>query len=89
MNEEVEKINNKIAELYTSIREEVNILNERLRELQDSCPHLTYESVYKSNTGNYDPSCDCYWVTVECLDCGKRMYFDSDKDPENYRKYGK
>ena len=61
-----------------------------LKELQDNietellsrqkeCKHKRIVYDYGANTGNYSPSDDCYWVTVECLDCGhSTTYYDHD-----------
>ena len=40
-------------------------------ELQDICRHPTANKKYESNTGNYDPSADSYWIENRCPDCGK------------------
>ncbi|AGN30249.1 hypothetical protein VPFG_00250 [Vibrio phage nt-1] len=74
----------RIEELETQIR----MLKDELNEERNRCHHtrITYE--YKSNTGNYDPTCDSYWVNVKCIDCNHRMTFDSDEDNTNYRMVG-
>jgi len=69
------------------INKEISKLERELYEIRKSCLHENYKSEYGANTGNYDPSSDCYWINVECLDCGKFMMFDSVKDREQYYKY--
>lgn len=76
MNKEIEKLNKQIEKL-----------EKKVSVHQSSCDHKNCKIKYGSNTGNYDPSADCYWITADCLDCGKYMNFDSDRDKENYRKY--
>jgi hypothetical protein len=42
-----------------------------LKVLQETCHHADKDQEYGSNTGNYDPTSDCYWVMFTCNDCGK------------------
>lgn len=58
-----------------------------IHEEQKKCSHDNVKVEYGSNTGNYDPYADCYWITVDCLDCGKYMYFDSKRNDKEYRYY--
>ena len=46
------------------------------RKLQLICTHLNVEKKYDSNTGNYDPSADSYWIDFFCPDCRKRWRVD-------------
>lgn len=66
-------------------QKQIASLNNKIAAIQNSCSHENNEAKYESNTGNYDPSSDCYWVFVKCLDCDKRMRFDSNKHPDLYR----
>jgi hypothetical protein len=59
----------------------------KVRRLRKKCKHKNYVSEYKSNSGNYDPSSDCYWIEFNCLDCGDTNHFDSIKDEKNYHKF--
>ena len=43
----------------------------KINKLRDTCPHPGATKEHKSNTGNYDPSCDCYWTEFRCPECGK------------------
>lgn len=36
-----------------------------------SCQHPSATRTARANTGNYDPSADCYWYEFRCPDCGK------------------
>jgi hypothetical protein len=76
MKPEVEKIYKDIAELKS-----------KLYKIQNECSHSNYKSEYGADTGNWDSNDDCYWLTVDCLDCGQHMHFDSKEDSENYYKY--
>lgn len=65
-------------------------IEERQKELydhQEKCKHTRGTYRYRSNTGNYDPHCDSYWVETECGVCGKRDMFDSDTN--TYKLIGK
>lgn len=42
------------------------------KNLQELCTHPNVEKKYKGNTGNYDPTADCYWIEFKCPDCQKR-----------------
>lgn len=58
-----------IKELKAQIRE----LQASIATIQDICIHPE-EAVIKvagANTGNYDPSADCYWYTCTCGLCDK------------------
>lgn len=54
------------------ILKKIDNLNAELDALQTVCDHLNLTMENGSNTGNYDPSCNCYWTDYECPDCGKR-----------------
>lgn len=69
-------------------KEKINI-QKRINFLRENCKHIHYLTTPKSNTGNYDPTADSYWISVECLDCGKHMVFDAEDEPDDYRKYHK
>ena len=66
------------------INDIIEMLRERKQELVDACPHENGLYDYKGNTGNYDPSCDCYWIDATCLDCGKMWHVDSERDHTEY-----
>lgn len=91
---EFRKSKNKVVKIYKQTKPDVSTLldsirisESQLKEIRDECEHENFESNNLSNTGNYDPSCDSYWVDVKCLDCGKTMSFDYDNDKEDYRKF--
>jgi hypothetical protein len=69
------------------ILENMKKLQCTLEKEQNQCSHDNVKVEKNSNTGNYDPSDNQYWVNVECLDCGKYMIFDYEKDREQYLKY--
>jgi hypothetical protein len=49
---------------------------DKLKALRESCPHPNRTHKYGSNTGNYDPSSDRYWIDWDCPDCGKHWSTD-------------
>ena len=61
-----------------SVKSEVARLNKvieraqsKIKALREGCLHPGAVKTHKSNTGNYDPSCDCYWTEFLCSECGK------------------
>ena len=72
--------NREIRNILCTIRQ----LKEELDELRRDCPHDNGVFTHKGNTGNYDPSCDSYWLLAECRDCGKISHIDSEKDKNLY-----
>jgi hypothetical protein len=57
-----------------------SLLTRELSALQDACPHNDKTGKYGANTGNYDPSADCYWINVSCEDCGRTWTIYDDED---------
>lgn len=47
-------------------------IDREIRDIQEACPHPDAISVARSNTGNFDPSHDCYWTEFLCPHCGKQ-----------------
>lgn len=72
----------------SQIKEQIESLQKELQTLKKVCKHTRVIYNHGSNTGNYDPSADCYWLDVECIDCGKRMTYDAETDRENYSLKG-
>ena len=67
------------------IQAKMSKLYAELLTLQDSCEHLNAFGMYQANDGNYDPSCDSYWLECRCPECGKRWHIDSKKNDKEYR----
>lgn len=67
------------------IKRDIEGLQEELKIVQNNCTHdkIVYE--YESCTGNYDPSCDTYWVSIICLCCEQRFSYGSNE--EGYSKF--
>ena len=55
-----------------TIENKEKTLHEQRKQLQELCQHPNVDKKYGSNTGNYDPSCDAYWIDWRCPDCDKR-----------------
>ena len=60
-----------IAKMYKDIQNKLSVARRDLAELQATCLHPSPQKTHRANTGNYDPSSDCYWTDFACLDCGK------------------
>jgi len=58
-----------IAELKKQIAE----CYAKIAAIQAECNHpkSALKQEYKSNTGNYDPTADCYWIDFHCTLCDK------------------
>jgi hypothetical protein len=65
-----------IRRKWASIDQREEKLAVELANLQAACTHPNVEKEYKSNTGNYDPSADHYWIEFRCPDCRKRWNED-------------
>ena len=79
------KIRDKIKEL----RSQISVLNNELSTVQGSCTHGVAYYEYGANTGNYDPSEDCYWVDCYCVSCGKKQtFYDNSEEYSIYGDYG-
>lgn len=62
-------------------REEIVALQTKIAKIQDKCNHPKEATTKKhgSNTGNYDPSADCYWTDFHCKLCDKQWTEDGSK----------
>ena len=47
-------------------------LNQKIILIQSSCQHTSSVVVFKSDTGNYDPSEDSYWKEFTFSSCQKK-----------------
>jgi len=54
------------------INKQIANLQKRKDKIQAKCPHVNAVKNYDSNTGNFDPNDDQYWVCFNCLDCEKQ-----------------
>lgn len=61
-----------IRKKWKSIDRREDKLAKELAKLQSLCGHPNVDKTYKSNTGNYDPSADSYWIEFVCQDCRKQ-----------------
>lgn len=60
-----------IRNTFLKIDRQEERLAERLIKLQEICKHPDAVKKYDSNSGNYDPSADSYWIDFKCPDCSK------------------
>lgn len=54
-----------------SAQRQVEGAQKKLNAVRDECTHPFAVKINRGNTGNYDPSADCYWKDCSCPDCGK------------------
>lgn len=59
--------------IVAELKAEIAKVELRIAAIQKECIHpgSARQSKNRANTGNYDPSCDCYWVEHRCLLCDK------------------
>lgn len=74
-------------EIIDTYKKKIDPLEQRLREYQEKCRHERAVQDYGSDTGNYDPSADCYWSNIFCPTCLK-LWRVSSEDSE-YTAYTK
>lgn len=72
-----------------SLLRTISKYSHKLKLIQNKCPHKNFDAHTYSSTGNFDPMDDKYWVVVRCLDCDKRMSFDSSEHRDEYVKFTK
>jgi len=67
-------VQNVIQKLMTERAE----IDKKILSIQAECSHPKEARDEKpgSNTGNYDPSADCYWITYHCTLCDKTWTVD-------------
>lgn len=59
----VEDLKKQIAKLY-----------EEIEAIQNECSHpkMAVTKTYRGSSGNYDRTCDGYWIDFHCKLCDKR-----------------
>lgn len=70
------ELGKKIWKLYNQQRS----IDAEIKRLQGKCKHPLLKYRCQGNTGNYDPSQDCYWTEFYCPLCDKRW----DEDGQGY-----
>lgn len=60
-----------ISRKYKKLQEKLQSVYADIDALQESCKHNFAVKKHRASTGNYDPSCDGYWIEYKCPDCGK------------------
>jgi hypothetical protein len=63
------------------LKRRIDSARDRIRQIQSECVHPseTLVKTHHSDTGNYDPSHDCYWTTFHCQICDKSWHEDGSK----------
>lgn len=69
----------KIEDEIKRLEAQIKTAEQRIKELKNECDHPgdMRNVVYKSDTGNWSKSDDCYWVEIDCKKCGKHWSLDS------------
>lgn len=60
------------------LRQRIAETQRELSILQDKCPHTNVIVTHHGDTGNYDPTQDCYWKQYTCPDCLKSWSVDNE-----------
>lgn len=58
------------------LKAQIQKLQAELVAHQNRCKHLKVVRIPRGNTGNYDPTQDCYWLDCSCETCLKRWTED-------------
>lgn len=63
-----------IVGIVGQLKQQIKDLETKIKSIQDQCSHPkeALESKNGGNTGNYDPSNDCYWIDHHCHLCEKK-----------------
>lgn len=63
------------------LKYEIAALQIKINEIQSLCSHPEpcVTKVHKANTGNYDPTQDCYWTEFTCSLCEKHWTEEGSK----------
>jgi len=66
------------APIIESLKNQIKEIQAKIEKIQEDCSHppLVLQKIHKSNTGNYDPSNDSYWIDFHCQLCDKRWRQD-------------
>lgn len=85
----VERLMRQATQLEAQIGEIRERANELIKQAQEHCKHPNLEGKAGSNTGNWCPQDDCYWLDLHCPDCRMRLHIAGD-DPlyRIYSPYG-
>lgn len=68
------------------LRKIVSDAQAEIALIQSECVHPVscVTKQYDGNTGNYDPSDNCYWINLHCELCEKKWsVYDNDKDDDS------
>ena len=64
-----------IATRVSRLNKHISDARQRIKELQEECPHTNVTKTYEGDGGGYDYKAS-YWIDFVCLDCGKRWTED-------------
>lgn len=69
----------KIRIEFERLTDIINSAASDIEKLRAQCKHIRTEKKYGSNTGNYNPTENCYWTDFTCCACGKWWRVDGSK----------
>lgn len=69
--DEIREVRAELSKMYSDVIKWMDDLHAR-------CTHPGATKKHRSNTGNYDPYADRYWIEYTCPDCGN--YWTADKE---------
>lgn len=90
--EKLKQLEQELSLKTQAFEQSIYKLKNEISKLKSTCEHNRFIYDHGSNTGNYDPTCDCHWIDIECLDCGMKSSFYDDSDQYSYwqsRQYDK
>jgi hypothetical protein len=67
--------------IISKLNQEIEERRTKIAEIQAACSHpeAAVLSVPGACTGNYDPTCDSYWIDHECTLCQKKWREDKER----------
>lgn len=76
-----------IKSKVSQIKDMQGRLDKELKRIQEECSHDNKQGSYKSDTGNWSPDENTYWIRAECIDCSKVWNIDASKNKEEYQNF--
>ena len=71
------------------LKKELDSINDEISNRRKTCTHDRIVYQLGANTGNYSPTDDCYWVTINCMDCGNTSTHYDDTEEYKMKDVGK
>jgi hypothetical protein len=65
-------------------KEQISILHQDIKILQEDCKHEDYAYKNKGDTGNWDRGDDSWWTEFKCNTCQKQWHEDGSLSRHKY-----